>query len=64
MLELKELLAHLRYAFLGNDKTLLVILSATLSDEQVEATLLILKKRKAALCWQMSYIHCISPTMC
>ncbi|XP_015159540.1 uncharacterized protein [Solanum tuberosum] len=36
-LELKALPAHLRYTFLGEDKTLPVILSAALSDEQMEA---------------------------
>ena len=45
-MELKAMAAHLIYAFLGKDK---VILSTTLSDEQVEVALLILKRRKAAL---------------
>ncbi|XP_069143507.1 uncharacterized protein [Solanum lycopersicum] len=63
-LELKELPAHLRYAFLGVNDTLPVILSATLSDEQVEAALLILKKRKAAIGWQMSDIQGISRALC
>ncbi|XP_015162851.1 uncharacterized protein [Solanum tuberosum] len=63
-LELKALPAHLMYAFLGENKTLLVILFATLSDAQVEATLIILKKRKIALGWKMSDIHGISPALC
>ncbi|XP_015162183.1 uncharacterized protein [Solanum tuberosum] len=63
-LELKALPAYLRYAFLGEDKTLPVILSLTLSDGQVEAGLIILKKRKASLGWQMSDIHDISPALC
>jgi len=50
-LELKALSAHFRYAFFGEDKTLLVILSATLSESQVEAALSILRKKKAALDW-------------
>ncbi|XP_049342914.1 uncharacterized protein LOC125807238 [Solanum verrucosum] len=63
-MELKALPAHLRYSFLGEDKTLPIILSATLSDAQVEATLIIMKKRKIALGWQMSDIHGISPALC
>lgn len=53
-----------RDAFLGKHNTSPVTLSATLTDEQVEATLLILKKKKAELGWQMSDIHGISPALC
>ncbi|XP_049359553.1 uncharacterized protein LOC125824249 [Solanum verrucosum] len=45
-LELKTLPAHLRYAFLGANETLHVILSAELSEIQVDATLRILKQKK------------------
>ena len=52
-MKLKDLPTHLKYSFICEDNTLLVILSAALSDEQVEAALMILKKRKATLGWQM-----------
>ncbi|XP_015158219.1 uncharacterized protein [Solanum tuberosum] len=63
-MELKALPIHLRYAFLGENKNLPIILSAALSNAQVEASLIILKKRKAALGWQMSEIDGISPALC
>ncbi|XP_049381355.1 uncharacterized protein LOC125845910 [Solanum stenotomum] len=62
-LELKAFPAHLRYAFMGEDKTLPFILSTTLSDSQVEVALIILRKRKIALGWQMSDIHGINPAL-
>lgn len=48
----------------GEDKYLPVILSGALYDEQVEEELIILKRRKGALGWQMSYINGISPALC
>ncbi|XP_049399876.1 uncharacterized protein LOC125863958 [Solanum stenotomum] len=36
----------------------------TVTDLEVEATLIIMKKRKIALGWQMSDIHGISPALC
>lgn len=63
-LELKTLLAHLRYAFLGTNKTLPLILSAELSKIQVGAALRILKRRKKAIGWHMVDIHGISPALC
>jgi len=63
-LELKTLPSHLRYALLGDDKNLPVILSADLSELQVDAALTILKRRNPALGWQMSCIHGISLVLC
>ncbi|XP_049388027.1 uncharacterized protein LOC125852317 [Solanum stenotomum] len=63
-LELKTLPAHLRYAFLGTNETLPVILSAELSEFQVGAALRILKRRKRAIGWQLADIHGISPALC
>ncbi|XP_015167743.1 uncharacterized protein [Solanum tuberosum] len=48
-LELKTLPAHLSYAFLGANETLQVILSAELSEKQVDAALRILKQRKKTI---------------
>ncbi|XP_049397282.1 uncharacterized protein LOC125861416 [Solanum stenotomum] len=63
-LELKTLLAHLRYAYLGTNETLPIILSAELSDLQVDAALRILKRRRKAIGWQMDDIHGISLALC
>ena len=63
-LELKTLPAELRYVYLGTNETLPVILSAELSDLQVDAALRILKRRKKAIGWQMADIHEISPALC
>ncbi|KAK4740166.1 hypothetical protein R3W88_003863 [Solanum pinnatisectum] len=48
-LELKTLSAHLRYAYLGTNETLPVILFAEFSELHVEAALRILKRRKNRL---------------
>ncbi|XP_049391401.1 uncharacterized protein LOC125855708 [Solanum stenotomum] len=63
-LELKILPTHLKYAFLGTNETLHVILSAELSEIQVGATLRILKRRKKVIRWQMADIHGISLALC
>ncbi|PON51069.1 Aspartic peptidase domain containing protein [Parasponia andersonii] len=48
-LELKPLLTHLRYAFLGESSTLPVIISASLNEEQEEKLLCVLQNHKTAL---------------
>ncbi|XP_015168673.1 uncharacterized protein [Solanum tuberosum] len=63
-LELKTLPAHLRYAYLGTNETLPVILSAELYDLQVDAALRILKWRRKDIGWQIVDIHGISPALC
>ena len=62
--ELKILLVHLRYAYLGTNEILLVMLSTYLSNLQVEATLNILKRRKKSIGWKMTDIHGISLALC
>ncbi|XP_049381305.1 uncharacterized protein LOC125845836 [Solanum stenotomum] len=63
-LELKYMPAHLRYAYLGTNETLPIILSAELSETQVDAALRILKRRKKVIGWKMTDIHGISPALC
>ncbi|XP_049371097.1 uncharacterized protein LOC125836054 [Solanum verrucosum] len=63
-LELKALPSHLKYAFLGANEYLHVILSSALSELQVEASLKILRKRKRVIGWQMADINGINPTLC
>ncbi|XP_070034561.1 uncharacterized protein [Nicotiana tomentosiformis] len=60
-LDLKPLPAHLRYAFLGPNSTLLVIISSGLLVVQVEQLLQVLQECKTAIGWTMADIKGISP---
>ncbi|XP_074305936.1 uncharacterized protein LOC141641162 [Silene latifolia] len=62
--ELKPLPSHLKYAFLGNEETLPVIISSKLTKEQEEALIRVLKQHKEAIGWTMADIKGISPTLC
>ncbi|XP_074300656.1 uncharacterized protein LOC141631955 [Silene latifolia] len=64
IVELKPLPGHLKYAFLGNEETLPVIISSKLTKEQEEALILVLKQHKEAIGWKMADIKGISPTLC
>lgn len=59
-LELKPLLSPLRYVFLSDNNTLPVILSAA----RVDAVIVVLKRRKRDIGWQMSALHGISMALC
>ncbi|XP_038877367.1 uncharacterized protein LOC120069657 [Benincasa hispida] len=48
-LELKQLLSHLKYAFLGTNNTLPVIISANLTEPNEQSLLQMLKKHKRAI---------------
>ncbi|XP_070007948.1 uncharacterized protein [Nicotiana sylvestris] len=63
-LELKSLLAHLRYVFLGLDSTLPVIISFGLLDVQVEKLLQVLQECTTAIGWTMADIKGINPEFC
>ncbi|XP_075096336.1 uncharacterized protein LOC142174442 [Nicotiana tabacum] len=63
-LELKPLPAHLRYAFLGPNSTLPVIISSGLLAVQVKQLLQVLQECKTAIGWTMADIKGISPTFC
>ena len=63
-LELKELPDHLRYAFLGEAETLPVIVSSSLSREEEDKLLRVLRKNKAAIGWSLADLRGISPSMC
>ncbi|XP_074282653.1 uncharacterized protein LOC141607192 [Silene latifolia] len=64
IVELKPLPSHLKYAFLGNEETLPVIISSKLTKEQEEALIRVLKQHKEAIGWTMADIKSISPTLC
>ncbi|KAL4272007.1 hypothetical protein GQ457_13G015500 [Hibiscus cannabinus] len=63
-LELKQLPEQLKYAYLGNNKTLPVIISSKLQEDQEERLIATLRHHKEALGWSIADIKGISPTIC
>ncbi|XP_075098008.1 uncharacterized protein LOC142175322 [Nicotiana tabacum] len=63
-LDLNPLPTHLRYAFLGPNSTLPVIISSGLLSVQVEQLLQVLQECKTAISWTMTDIKGISPAFC
>ena len=64
ILEAKQLLNHLRYAYLGEESTLPVIISSSLSNMEEEKLLKILKEHKEEIGWSLADIKGIRPSMC
>ncbi len=62
-LELKDLSENLKYAFLGENKTLPVIIASNLTKEQEEKLLSILRKNQEAIGWSIADIKGISPSV-
>ncbi|XP_019157953.1 PREDICTED: uncharacterized protein LOC109154677 [Ipomoea nil] len=62
--ELKPLPNHLKYAFLGENKTLPVIISTKLSAIEEEKLVQVLKEDKTAIGWTIADIKGISPSIC
>ncbi|XP_062075995.1 uncharacterized protein LOC133780137 [Humulus lupulus] len=63
-LELKPLPSHLKYAYLGDNETLPVIISAYLGAEAECLLLEVLKKHQRAIDWTTADIKGISSTFC
>ncbi|CAN6542537.1 unnamed protein product [Malus baccata var. baccata] len=63
-LELKPLLDHLKYVFLGDDETLPVIVSSSLTAHEEEKLMRLLREHKTAIGWTLVDIREISPTTC
>ena len=63
-LELKQLLNHLEYTFLGNNSTLPVIIASNLQPKEKEELIQVLKEHKKAIAWKISDIKAISPSFC
>ncbi|KAM6592929.1 hypothetical protein CsatA_000632 [Cannabis sativa] len=61
-LELKVLPDHLRYEYLGENKTLPVILASSLSSIETDKLLRVLRKHKKAIGWTLADIKGISPS--
>jgi len=62
-LELKILPKHLKYAYLGEQETLPVIVASNLTNRQEEDLMTILRKHKKAIGWTMTDIKELSPTI-
>ena len=55
-LELKSLPEHLKYAYLGEKRTLPVIIASHLTEQQEDSLMSILKKHREAIGWMMKDI--------
>ncbi|KAM1106336.1 hypothetical protein EV2_003320 [Malus domestica] len=64
ILELKPLPDHLKYVFLGDEETLPVIVSSSLTALEEEKLIRVLKEHKTAIGWTLADIKGISPTTC
>ena len=62
-LELKALLGHLKYVYLGEQETFHVIIAFHLNDGQEEDLKAILRKYRKAIGWTMTDIKGLSPTI-
>ena len=63
-LELKELPSHLKYAFLGENSKLAVIIFSSLIGTEEEKLLRVLREHKATLGWTIANIKGISFSIC
>ena len=63
-IEQKPLPSHLRYAYLGDDSTLPVIISASLTVVEENKLLRVLRDHKDALDWSLADLKGIRPSMC
>ena len=64
IVEDKQLPNHLRYAYLGEESTLPVIISSSLSNMEEEKLLKILKEHKEEIGWSLVDIKGIKPSTC
>ncbi|CAN6554943.1 unnamed protein product [Malus baccata var. baccata] len=64
VLELKPLPDHLKYVFLGDEETLPVIVSSSLTALEEKKLIRVLKEHKTAIGWTLADIKGISPTTC
>jgi hypothetical protein len=64
ILKLKQVPAHLKYAYLGDNQTLPVIIASELSLGEEEKLVRVLRDHKTALGWTIADIKGISPSKC
>ncbi|CAN6586192.1 unnamed protein product [Malus baccata var. baccata] len=63
-LELKPLLSHLKYVFLGEQETLPIIISSSFTAQEEDKLVRVLREYKTAIGWTLADIKGISPTTC
>ncbi|CAN6711239.1 unnamed protein product [Malus baccata var. baccata] len=63
-LELKPLPSHLKYVFLGEQETLPVIISSSLTAQEEDKLVRVLREYRTAIGWTLADIKGISPTTC
>ncbi|CAN6567841.1 unnamed protein product [Malus baccata var. baccata] len=63
-LELKPLPSHLKYVFLGEQETLPVIISSSLTGQEEDKLVRVLREYRTAIGWTLADIKGISPTTC
>ncbi|CAN6679406.1 unnamed protein product [Malus baccata var. baccata] len=63
-LELKPLPSHLKYVYLGENDTLPVIISSSLTAQEESKLVRVLKEYKTAIGWALADIKGINPTTC
>ena len=61
---LKELPEHLKYVFLGNERSQLVIIATDLTLEEEKEVAKTLKQYKEAITWAVSDLKGINPSIC
>ncbi|CAN6691821.1 unnamed protein product [Malus baccata var. baccata] len=64
VLELKPLPDHLKYVFLGDEETLPVIVSSSVTALEKEKLIRVLKEHKTTIGWTLADIKGINPTTC
>ncbi|CAM8886891.1 unnamed protein product [Rhodiola kirilowii] len=63
-IELKPLPGHLKYAFLGDNDTLPVIINSGLEAGQEQCLIKVLKQHKLAIGWTLADLRGVSPAVC
>ncbi|CAM8948116.1 unnamed protein product [Rhodiola kirilowii] len=63
-IELKPLPGHLKYAFLGDNDTLPIIIKSGLEAGQEQRLIKVLKQHKLAIGWTLADLRGVSPAVC
>jgi len=63
-LDVKPFPENLKYVYLGEDETLLVIISSILKPEQEEKLVRVLREHREAFGWTLADLKGLSPTLC
>ncbi|CAM8960103.1 unnamed protein product [Rhodiola kirilowii] len=63
-IELKPLPGHLKYAFLGDNNTLPVIIKSGLEAGQERSLIKVLRQHKLAIGWTLANLRGVSPAVC